>query len=1495
MKKASAVLILLALLIAVTTFLCACQPEDPPVDFALEVTAINSSVEIRDTDIESYDYTTLFSVKKDGQQIAVTQDMLDLSKVSADVGSFEVICSYGGSQAKVTVTVVATQYNVTLTKNSVTVYAEEALTYDYNSLFTVTMDGEEIAITSDMVTSNVADKSGEYSYTVAIGDASATLQVIVKSYDVSLSQTEVSVKKYNATEYNYNEFFTATVDGKEVEITADMISHNIVAEVGEYSYTVTCGNKSATLKVIVVDGNDVLVVPSYAELTLTLSQLQDYDYTMLFSLYVDGESVQVTDEMVDSTALSQATAGNSYVVTFSYTLKGVTYSDEMTVNVVEDDEVVVTTKNIVTYPNSETIELTSLFTITKGDEIIPVRNEMISGTIDYSIEGVNEIVLTYQGKTYTSTVEVRRGVIINYAASDTVSVKIGTDRDSYSFSDDFIVIVNGLRFRALDEFIDYSEVDFNQKGQYPVTITIPYNDSGVGLGGANFQYFTKTITYNVVDSEYTMSVIEEEVQLPEGTTEYNFFSNIQLVRNGYKCQVGNNIDWVNAIYVYGVLTSEIDFTSQARQLVTIDVYVNGPESQPVEISYYVRIAGDVSIVATDVVTFGDEAIFTKDLFVITENGEEVTVTYDMVSGKVDVFTPGTYYITAQYKGVTATAKVVVLNNEMCGTYMTLQRTIPQTSIEDEEGYEVGQTIPGSRLGNLIISSDGITLRNKTATLLSAIDENTLLIKWGSYEYMLYYDDGIVVLNPDNSVKLPYNDDKRPIVYFDVDKWTIEKMVVINSAAENVLSATYECYSFDAFRITDADGVSKWFAMKIELIEKTSADTAYDVFWGEVVLSDGFVGQTGEYASLTFDGVTVEFEMIDDSTGKLLKANTERPWAGNILTGTVDGKSAQILFNQYEAATFSVDGEVLASNTVSELQSMKNGGCNYHENTLFMYSYTENDGLYSYKFLLDFETMTFQLLEKDGIYGKYSTEDGNMFVFVDGYGTGIICFDASSYSTTAFSYTLLNGELKTTFTDINSLFAYGKFMTFGLADLKNVLTVKYCVDDSLNGTVFTNTHVTDGAIVEFTTTTVIAGPSCKQDIVNSIRIITKDGELTYAQKTAKIQGKYIVDTSSVDINNSGFYQIKVNIMVDGALKETYYAIQVRDDIYVGNPLVANYGKSVENGEYSLTLDMYGRAFLTAGSVLWEGFVVIADDDMSFMARLFDSDGRNITLNGTVVADGLVKVTSTGALAINVHFSTAIKQVAGSDDHVIYRLSGDDNVIYMYAVAPYALAKVVSATEENSVVTIDTGNGIVVAKVVWGNDASSGLTVADSLRGVYTCSGKDNLTIDGFGNATVGSFTGSYFTSSNSITVVSGTTVKAFELDTTAMTYTEVAFNIKESISGKQFTATHTFYYESMLYSATTTFAFNADGTVVATSVSSEFESEWGYYTPSYASKTGVKGTYSVSGNELIVKINGKSIAFEVQNVVKCKNIICKSTTISSEDIGHFSVGTKFESM
>ena len=62
---------------------------------------------------------------------------------------------------------------------------------------------------------------------------------------------------------------------------------------------------------------------------------------------------------------------------------------------------------------------------------------------------------------------------------------------------------------------------------------------------------------------------------------------------------------------------------------------------------------------------------------------------------------------------------------------------------------------------------------------------------------------------------------------------------------------------------------------------------------------------------------------------------------------------------------------------------------------------------------------------------------------------------------------------------------------------------------------------------------------------------------------------------------------------------------------------------------------------------------------------------------------------------------------------------------------------------------------------------------------------------------------------------------------------------------------------------------------------------------YADKNGVTGTYTVEKNEIIIKINGQTFAFVVRNVVKCKNIICKSTTLSSDDIGYFKIDTVFE--
>ena len=80
-------------------------------------------------------------------------------------------------------------------------------------------------------------------------------------------------------------------------------------------------------------------------------------------------------------------------------------------------------KNVITYPNGEFIDLTTLFEITSGNQVVPVTADMVSGSIDYSQVGINVVTLTYLGEQYTATVEVKRGVIINYTTSDTVIIK----------------------------------------------------------------------------------------------------------------------------------------------------------------------------------------------------------------------------------------------------------------------------------------------------------------------------------------------------------------------------------------------------------------------------------------------------------------------------------------------------------------------------------------------------------------------------------------------------------------------------------------------------------------------------------------------------------------------------------------------------------------------------------------------------------------------------------------------------------------------------------------------------------------------------------------------------------------------------------------------------------------------------------------------------------------------------------------------------------------
>lgn len=1436
MKKKPVLLALFALLIAVLFVACACR-EDPP-EPVISVTADGESITLKEKEVENYNYALLFTIIKDGANVTVEKSFLDLSAVSATKDSFTVTCTYEGKTASITI-------NVT--------------------------------------------------------------HIV---YSVELSQTEVTLRQGSVLNYDFKSLFVCKTDDAVVNITDQMVTSTVVDEIGEYTYTVTHGTDSKTLKVIVITAHEAVVVPSYKTLSITKAELANYDLTFLFSLYCDGVAVQVTNEMIDSASLANVEEGKTYTVYFSYTYEGLECTAEVDIAVVAEATLSVSTKNVETYPNGDYIDLTTLFEIRLGDEVIPVQNEMISGEIDYSKNGENVITLSYGGKEYTATVTVKRGVIINYASSNVITVRKGTDKSSYLFAEDFVVFVNGLRYRNIGQFVDSSSADFNTVGEYPVTIKIPYNEQTFGLSGAKFVYFEKTVTYKVCDVTYSVSLGNNVVSAPLGSESFNVFNNVILVRNGDSCGLTDNKDWVNRINCYAEVISEpIDLTKVGLQEVKIKLYPNylnkdDELGEAVEVSYFVRVEGDVQIVANSTAVFNGATVFAKDLFTVTEENEEVEVTADMLSGKVDTFHAGVYTIVCEYKGKTASATVVVINSDIIGTYSTMQSPIPQNTDDDydnenDDGYWGSDSeyyslrSVSNNFGDMVITADGkITVHGKECKLLDAIDENTVNIHLGSNIHTLHFDNGIAVLDPDNSVKLGFYDEKRPLVYIKKDVWNIDNYIAVNYGDKSILETSFVGRDYNLYELSAISGEDHfWFALKTALVSKNGSDTVYEVSWGEATMADDFTQAAGVQSYFEFDGITEKFVMQDDTVAKLDKSEEEKLWANMSFNGTIDGKPAQLIFNSNEGVELRIDGvKALTAGNYEYSNYMKNGGVNHSENILFLYYCDGGYPLCSYKFKMDVATRKFTLLPIDGIFGKYTAE--NSYIFLDGYGTGIINFDTSSFASYQFTYTLVNNEVKIRFINTNVTFPYGKYMTFNMSELKNVLTTKYTENESCQGVTWKNQVVTDGALVNFSTTKFFIGKDSKQSFVNGIQIITKDGELTYEQKTAKVNGVSVVDTSCMDTAHAGFYQVKINLTVNGKAVQSLYSVQVFDKIHKDTPFAIN-GTSTVKENCRFSLDEYGFVRIVSEGVTYEGYAAMLKENSGFVGKAFASSGASVTFEGKPTdTSGVLWVRCNGATSFVDYFHCGESVVAGSENLVLRKITVNGANMYLLATTPFSLGNVVQTAADptdSSVLVVTKADGTTIAvKAVFGTDATKGLTVADNLRGIYKAEGLDDLTIDGFGNAKCGSLIGAYKASGSSITVVSGETVKAYALDTKIGAYTVLNIALDETlVAGKSYSYSYNFVTDDA-YPTTTTITFKTGGVAEIKSVSADYTAENGKYEPDFVGE----GTYTVSGNKIILKISNKIFAFCIDNVIQCDLITLVSTTLSSDAVGYFGVGSIF---
>ena len=188
------------------------------------------------------------------------------------------------------------------------------------NIFRIVDDGVPVPPHAYVDASAVRAEAGEYEVRCVYKEKTASIKVtvIASVCTVTLSKPSVSLNTTALKDYDFKSLFTATVDGKSVIITDAMITTDLKAEAGEYTYTVTCGSASETLRITVIDAFQIEILNSYSEYELTKAELSDFDYKQLFSIYVGGIAEEVKDEYIDISALDGAEEGNAYPVTINF-------------------------------------------------------------------------------------------------------------------------------------------------------------------------------------------------------------------------------------------------------------------------------------------------------------------------------------------------------------------------------------------------------------------------------------------------------------------------------------------------------------------------------------------------------------------------------------------------------------------------------------------------------------------------------------------------------------------------------------------------------------------------------------------------------------------------------------------------------------------------------------------------------------------------------------------------------------------------------------------------------------------------------------------------------------------------------------------------------------------------------------------------------------------------------------------------------------------------
>lgn len=213
------VAVLLVLVIMLTAVACV---KDVDENSKIELGLVDGASLVLTVGDANVDFTKYFKVVADGKDVAVTADMLDLTKVDlTKEGMFNVTISYGGKDYTVTFLVVAKQEEQP-SKNIVLGLADGVsleLTVgdtdvDFTKFFKITVDGASVAVTVDMLDLTNVDltKEGTFDVILSYGEKeyTATFTVVVGEDD---ELKEIFAKYEDDSTWNFGLDITIKING----------------------------------------------------------------------------------------------------------------------------------------------------------------------------------------------------------------------------------------------------------------------------------------------------------------------------------------------------------------------------------------------------------------------------------------------------------------------------------------------------------------------------------------------------------------------------------------------------------------------------------------------------------------------------------------------------------------------------------------------------------------------------------------------------------------------------------------------------------------------------------------------------------------------------------------------------------------------------------------------------------------------------------------------------------------------------------------------------------------------------------------------------------------------------------------------------------------------------------------------------------------------------------------------------------------------------------